>query len=77
LEVEPVKMGPYQKGALRFIREMKSVHVLITGCESGKILFWDIIKREVLCSFIVKGNIISGDLALNDLMLIVGTKEVI
>jgi WD40 repeat protein len=73
IDADATKLGPYQKGAITFIKEIKSVHVLITGCESGKIVFWDIIKRDVICSYPLLGNITSGDLSANDQLLAVGT----
>lgn len=50
------------------------MHVLVTGCLSGKILFWDIIKRDVICSFTIKGKITTGEIQNNDQTLVIGTE---
>ena len=71
--MEATKLGPYQRGAVSVIKEFRGFNVLVSGCSSGNIAFWDIIKRDVLTSFTALGNITSGDLSQNDQILIVGS----
>ena len=33
-----------------FLKEFHSVNVLVSGSSTGKIVFWDIIKRDALTS---------------------------
>lgn len=66
IEVEATKLGPYQKGSVSFLKEFKAVNVLLSGCKSGNISFWDTVKRDVVCNFTALGSISSGDLSPND-----------
>jgi hypothetical protein len=50
IDAESLKLGPYQTGSVTFLREFKSVHVLVSGSSSGKIVFWDILRRDALTS---------------------------
>jgi len=40
--------------------------VLVSGSSSGKIVFWDLLRRDALGSVTVKGSITSGEIGLND-----------
>ena len=53
LDVEAIKLGPYQKGPVMFIREFRSVNVVVTGCNEGNVVFWDVVRRDVLSGFSV------------------------
>ena len=66
IEVEATKLGPYQKGSVSILKEFKTVNVLLSGCSSGNITFWDIVKRDVICNFTALGGLTSGDLSSND-----------
>jgi hypothetical protein len=48
--VDAIKLGPYQTGSVMFIKEFHTVNVLVSGSSTGKIVFWDIIKRDSLSS---------------------------
>lgn len=48
------------------LKEFKTVNVVVSGCDSGNVAFWDILKRDVLTSFTVCGKVTCGELALND-----------
>ena len=73
VDAESTKLGPYQTGSVSFLKEFKSVHVLVSGSSSGKIVFWDLLRRDALGSVTVKGSITSGEIGLNDQYLIVGS----
>lgn len=51
---------------MSFLKEFKTVNVLLSGCSSGNITFWDIVRRDVICNFTALGDISCGDLTMND-----------
>ncbi|CAD8159373.1 unnamed protein product [Paramecium pentaurelia] len=70
-EIEPVKLGPFQKGVITFIREYKQHNVIVCGSDQGIVLFMDVITKQPLSSFNMEGKIYSGELI--EPNLIIGT----
>ena len=57
------------------IKEMKKENVLVSVCKSGKIVFWDLVKKDSSYNYNSLCDVSSADLSNNSELVALGSNE--